>query len=76
MTRSEILAELMKLDPEERMQVAEELWESVANEPDSPFALSDEKLAEIKRRDAELEADPSIGISWEAVRARLLAKFG
>ena len=76
MTRKELVAELMKLDPEERMQAAEELWESVANDPGGPFALSEEEIKEIRRRAAELERDPSIGIPWEVVRARLLAKFG
>jgi putative addiction module component (TIGR02574 family) len=73
MTRSEILDELRKLDPEERAQLIEELWESVEEDD---FFLTDEQAAEIERRAAELEADPSIGIPWEEIRADLRKRFG
>jgi len=73
MTRSELVAELLKLDPEERMQAAEELWQSLAEEA---FELSDEQMKEIERRMEEHERDPSTAIPWDVVRARLLAKYG
>ncbi|HEX4295772.1 MAG TPA: addiction module protein [Rhizomicrobium sp.] len=73
MTRSEILDELRKLDPEERAELIEELWESVEEDD---FFLTDEQAAEIERRAAELEADPSIGIPWEEIRADLRKRFG
>jgi putative addiction module component (TIGR02574 family) len=73
MTRNEILDELRKLDPEERAQLIEELWESVEEDD---FFLTDEQAAEIERRAAELEADPSIGIPWEEIRADLRKRFG
>ena len=73
MTRSEILDELRKLDPEERAHLIEELWESVEEDD---FFLTDEQAAEIERRAAELEADPSIGIPWEEIRADLGKRFG
>lgn len=75
MTRSELVAELLKLAPEERRLAAEELWDSVADE-DVSHEFSDEQLKEIERRMAEHERDPSTAIPWEVVRARLLAKFG
>jgi putative addiction module component (TIGR02574 family) len=75
MTRSELVAELMKLDPQERIQAAEELWQSVAEEGVS-HEFSDEQLQEIERRLDEHERDPSTAIPWEVVRARLLAKYG
>jgi len=37
--------------------------------------LSEEQIAMISRRDAELDADPSSGEDWEQVYARLLAKL-
>ena len=75
MTRSELVAELMKLDPEERRLAAAELWDSVADE-DVSHEFSPEELAEIDRRAAEFEADPSIGIPWEDVRAELRKRHG
>lgn len=71
MTRSELVAELLKLDPEERRLAAEELWDSVASDIDVSHEFSEEELAEIERRAAELEADPSIGIPWEVLREEL-----
>jgi putative addiction module component (TIGR02574 family) len=73
MTRSELVAELLKLDPDERMQVAEELWQSAAG---AEFTLSDEQIQEIERRMDEHERDPTTAIPWEVVRTRLTAKFG
>ncbi|HEY4114975.1 MAG TPA: addiction module protein [Rhizomicrobium sp.] len=76
MTRTELIGELLKLSAEERLEAAEELWESVVDDPESPFALSAEQIKEVERRAEELGRDPSSGIPWETVRARLLAKFG
>lgn len=73
MTRNELVAELLKLDPEERMRAAEDLWQSVADEA---FELSAEEMQEIERRMEEHERDPSSAIPWEVVRARLIEKFG
>jgi putative addiction module component (TIGR02574 family) len=72
MTRNEILDEIRKLAPEERAQLMEELYDTIEED----FPLTEEQWKEIERRDAELEADPSIGVPWEEVRARLRAKFG
>ena len=75
MTRKELVGQLLQLSPDERMQAAEELWESVVNAPDGPFELSQEQSEELDRRIEEHERDPSSAIPWEIVRARLLAKF-
>lgn len=61
---------LDRLSPAERMLLAEELWESVAANPD------DLPLTEAQRTDLEdrLEAyrdDPKAGSDWETVEARL-----
>jgi putative addiction module component (TIGR02574 family) len=75
MTRKELVGQLLRLSPDERMQAAEELWESLVNEPDGPFELSHKQLQELDRRMEEHERDPSSAIPWEVVRARLLTKF-
>jgi putative addiction module component (TIGR02574 family) len=74
MTRSELVAELLKLDAEERLQAAEELWESVAK-ADALHGLSDEQLKEIESRIEEHERDPSTAIPWEVAKAELLSRF-
>lgn len=73
MTRSQILSELLKLSPQDRIQIAEDLWDSL-DAKDLP--LTDEQATELERRMAELERDPSIGIPWEDVKASLRKKFG
>lgn len=50
-------AELLKLSVPERIQLAEDLWDSIAAEPDA-LPLTDSQRAGIERRLAEHERDP------------------
>ncbi len=76
MTRDELVDQLLKLSSEERLQAAEELWDSVIEDPDGLFALQKRQMKEIERRMKDHERDPSTAIPWEVVRARLLSRFG
>jgi putative addiction module component (TIGR02574 family) len=59
-----------KLSIAERIQLAEDLWDSIPPEGvDVP--LTDAQRAELDRRLEDLEQDPDAGESWEIVRARL-----
>jgi putative addiction module component (TIGR02574 family) len=69
------LSDLLKLTPAERIQIAQDLWDSIAEEPDV-LPLSDEQCAELERRVAEHEQDPSTAIPWEEARTRLRDRFG
>lgn len=56
-----------QLDPEKRIALALEIWESL--EDARPSArLTDEQRAELARRNAGLEANPSLALSWEQIR--------
>jgi putative addiction module component (TIGR02574 family) len=68
--------EIMKLSPAERIQLVEDIWDSIAADPDNLPPLSDDQKAEIDRRLAEHEKDPSTALSWDEVKARLWAKYG
>ena len=70
------LDDLFKLSPAERIQLAEDLWDSVAADPDSMPPLSDEQKAELERRLAEHARDPSSAVEWEEVRKRLWSLVG
>ena len=70
------LEDLFKLSPAERIQLAEDLWDSVAADPQSLPPLTEEQIAEIERRLAEHTRDPSSSISWEELRARLWSRIG
>jgi putative addiction module component (TIGR02574 family) len=57
-----------RLSPEQRVALALEIWESLGD--DRPAGrLSADQRAELTRRDAELEADPSAALTWEQIRA-------
>lgn len=71
-----VIAELLKLSPAERIQLAEDLWDSVAAQPDLLPALSDDQRQEIERRVAEHVRNPSSALRWEDVRTRLWSRLG
>jgi putative addiction module component (TIGR02574 family) len=62
--------EYRKLPIPERLQLVEEIWDSIAQEAKS-LPLSDELRAELDRRWAEHERDPSSAVPWEQVRSEL-----
>jgi len=65
--------ELMKLSPAERIQLAQDLWDSITPEEMPP--LTPEQIEEMERRLAEHEKDPGSAVPWEKVRARLWARY-
>jgi putative addiction module component (TIGR02574 family) len=64
---------LDRLDPEARLAVAEALWDSVADDA-AAAPLSAAQRAELERRLADSIARPDAVTSWEAIRARALAR--
>ena len=62
-----------KLSITERIELAEELWDSI---PESDLIpLTDAQRAELDRRLEDLEQNPDAGEPWEVVRARLYARL-
>jgi putative addiction module component (TIGR02574 family) len=72
MTKS-LLNELLKLSPAERIQLAQDLWDSV--EPEEIPPLTTEQMQEAERRYADLLRHPEKASTWEEVKARLLARY-
>ena len=70
------LDDLLKLSPAERIQLAEDLWYSVAADPETMPPLTDAQKAELDRRLAEHARDPSSALDWEEVRKRLWSLVG
>ena len=61
---------LFKLPVAERLQLVEDLWDSIAAERERepvPEAI----LAELRARKARYDANPSSGLSWDEVKRRL-----
>ena len=55
----------------ERIELVEEIWNSIAEETSTPLPLSDVERSELHRRYAAHLADPSSSIPWEQVRTAL-----
>lgn len=66
---------LRKLPVAERLRVIEELWDDIGQSGES-FPLPDWHHAEVERRAAELEADPTIALSREELWRRVGTRNG
>ncbi len=64
---------LDRLTPDERVMLANELYESLAAE--IPPVLSDAMKQELDRRAEEDEAHPETGVPWDEVDAKLRARY-
>jgi putative addiction module component (TIGR02574 family) len=62
------------LSPAERIELAEQLWDSLEPREREDTAPAAEQLAELRRRRAALEADGDPGEPWEAVLDRIESK--
>lgn len=72
MTKAALRDELSNLSLAARLELVEELWDSIAAECErEPFPLSGEQVADLERRLAEAEADPASGAPWEEVLERI-----
>ena len=67
---STLLEKALRLPDEDRRKQADDIYDSIDRDVEG-FDLSDEQKAEIDRRLAEYEKDPSIARPWEEVRERL-----
>jgi putative addiction module component (TIGR02574 family) len=65
------LPELLKLSVAERIQLVEDIWDSIAAEPDAVH-LSDELRGELDRRLDEQAANPGVRRPWSEAKARLM----
>ncbi len=74
MTRAELQQKLMELPVDERLDIAQTLWDSATPQPEIP-ALTDEQKALLSERRAAFLADPAACHPWEEVKARILARL-
>jgi putative addiction module component (TIGR02574 family) len=61
------ISELQKLPLHERLQLVEDLWDSIALETDE-LAVPQWQKDELDRRAAAFAADPESGIPWETAK--------
>lgn len=74
MNKASLIAEAMRLPREERLQLVEDLWNSVIE--DEQWLPTPDQLAEARRRLEEHRRDPSTAIPAERILARLQSRFG
>ncbi|WP_224360888.1 addiction module protein [Hyalangium versicolor] len=65
------VSDLLHLSVAERLQLIEDLWESLAAHPEQ-LEPPREQLAELEHRLKELDENPEAGESWEQVKSRIL----
>jgi putative addiction module component (TIGR02574 family) len=63
--------EYLQLSVSERIQLAEDIWDSIAAEASNAIELSQAQKAELHPRVAAHRADPSTAIPWEQVQSKL-----
>lgn len=64
------LSEILQLSVAERIQLVEDIWDSIAVVPED-VPLTDEQKAELDRRLESYRANPDEGISWQDLKDKL-----
>ena len=64
-------SEILKLSVSERIQLAADIWDSIATEAEA-LSLTEAQRQELDLRLADAEANPGAGTPWDEVKARLL----
>ncbi len=75
MIKTEILAALPKLSPQERREIRAKLNELDGDEWLDGGELTEQEKAIIEARLEEYEKNPEVGCSWEEAKARIIARL-
>lgn len=74
MTRESLLAEAIQLNSDERIQLVEDLWDSISEAPEA-VELTAEQIKLLESRLSAHREDPSDASDWEEVKARLFKEL-
>ncbi len=66
-------ADILGLSISERIQLVQDIWDSIAEVPDS-IPLTDEQKAELDRRLDAYHKNPKAGSPWPIVRERFKSR--
>ncbi len=64
-----------QLSRDERIELVQEIWDSIAAESSTAPLLSEPQLAELRQRVADDEAHPDDVVPWEQVKAETLDRL-
>jgi putative addiction module component (TIGR02574 family) len=68
-----ILKRAAKLPVPDRIKLVEDIWDSIADEPDE-FALTAAQKRELDRRLELMRKDPGRAIPWEEAKRRIVKR--
>jgi putative addiction module component (TIGR02574 family) len=66
-------ADVLSLSVPERIQLVEEIWDSITEAPEA-VTLTDEQKAELDRRLDAYQRNPNEGSPWDVVRERIASR--
>jgi len=72
MTKTDLTRLALELPIDERLDLAQTLWDSAS--PPADFEVTPELRELLDSRLREAEANPEAGITWEEMKARLLKR--
>ena len=64
------VSEILQLSVAERIQIVEDIWDSISNSPES-LSLTDTEKLELDKRLESYQQNPNEGIEWEALKKNL-----
>ncbi len=71
---SKNIDDFRKLSVTERIQLAEDIWDSIAVDSPDAVQLTSAQREEIQRRLQAHDTDPSTAVPWEQVRSELFKR--
>ncbi|MCI0640546.1 MAG: addiction module protein [Gemmataceae bacterium] len=69
------MSSVFDLTPPEKLQLVEDLWDDLAANPED-VPVHDWQKQELERRNANLQANPATGLTWEDVKRKVRARHG
>ena len=64
------ISDILKLSIAERIQLAEDIWDSIASAPES-VPVTDEQRQELDRRLQAYAKNPEDGVSWDELQEKV-----
>lgn len=61
------VSEILQLSVAERIQIVEDIWDSISQNPES-LPLSDVEKSELDKRLADYKKNPDEGIEWKSLK--------
>ena len=68
------LQDYSSLSISERIQLVEDIWDSIAEEAPAEIGLSEAQVAEVNRRVENHRLHPESGVPWSEVRRKLFER--